>query len=227
MKKLHFILIILLVIAAVFLAKNNLFAGDLTLTPSVRYDMYTSEDIDANMSLNVKLKHDTGIYLLLGASNGIQIRKGTQQMMEVDDYQLSFGIDREVVNGLSVYGHIGYHFIQDEMDGSYHEAVNYYWRRRLPGETKPNWDTYCGDGNDIEYTEIANYIGGEIGVNFDHDITDNCSFGLNLAYRIGSPTIYTKYYNQKVIDSHGIWWELKEDIDFGGPSAGITFSYNF
>lgn len=223
-------LILLITLVSIFSTMTNVYALDLSAT--IRQDVYSNEDIDSGNSLILKLGIGEELYktkfFLLGGMAQSQMRKGCQHFMDLRDYQLGVGLSRELVKGLSIYGQVAYHYMGDsEMDSSYHEAVNYYWRDRLPGETKPNWGRLGGDGNDIEYTEVSDYIGGEVGIEFTHKFGKTFEIGINAAYRIGEPDIYTKYYNNEVINLHNVWWELEEGLDMGGPSVGATFKLNF
>jgi len=219
MKRLIFIFLLL---PAIVFADDN-WSGQAKIYKTMPTD--TERIVQTSTGLQVSLRHiKTGLYPFL-SYDITPIRFGGQRGADIDLWGFGFGIEREVIDKLTLFCQVGWYQPQWEHNGeplvfgSEHltEGLWIYTNQKLvPPFGQINFPMYS-----LEY---HGNIGGVVGANFAIPLSDNIDFNLSGAYR------YLKL--QEMIK--GIFsidnpdcWQYKQDRDFSGWQVGLGIEWRF
>ena len=141
---------------------------------------------------------------------------------------LGVGLNHQVSKHISIFGQIGYYFVENSLGGpsrEFNEAVHYYlnslWQNSLPGP----YDV--GEYWIFDETQVTNgdTLGVSVGMDISYPISKNWSAGFSLSYRYMNIDEHIAGYR----DEWGTvgWWELDRSHDYSSFNTGISLNHTF
>lgn len=183
--------------------------------------------IQSSIGVQVAVKHkESGLYPYLSYEL-IPFRFAGQRGGDINLWGFGFGIEREVAEGLSFFGQIGWYQPEWDRNGELMElwgednhlaeGLYIHLNNRITTDYRI-WDAYS-----LSY---SGNIGGVVGANWILPISKNVDFKLMGAYHYLRLPEKIKGQDDDY-DTTGQRWEYNQDRDFGGWQAGVGIDWKF
>ena len=188
------------------------------------YSIYQDRDIlEDGKGLKWEIRYDWAY--IWGSWEATELRLTGQRSGSIDLYGFGPGIKIKLVDGLFIFGEIGYYIPRSELQKdtmTYFEGAYYHWMKICNDIGRPDLIPIY---NQYKY-EIKPSIGGTVGVEFKQKVWENWELNISLAYRfLNLKEDWDAYPLHPTGPADYI--QTKEKRSFSGGMIGVGATYRF
>lgn len=129
---------------------------------------------------------------------------------------LIVGTEAKVTKNISMFGHIGYYSITNDISNNspIPEGVYYYFNNKFHGNNEYDRATL----------ENSDAFGGTIGVKISQPITDNIAVGFSVSHRLLK---IRENLRVRFADNNDLVWAVSTNRDYSSTDFGASLNYSF
>lgn len=132
---------------------------------------------------------------------------------------LLIGTDYQVNKNISIFGHLGYYFISNNLSGI-NESLDYYFNTKFYGLGNQNGFHAFGNAS----LKNSDSFGGTLGIKITQPIGENVKIGFSISHRL----LKIKEILDVRFAQNNDWiWRVSSNRDYSSTSFGLNATYAF